>query len=259
MPVFVVRVNTLACAPLFILVCLFGLSAQALAQNGPASAARSNPLSVVFEPKELATLSAEVPGRILRVEKKMGGSFDQGAALVELEPTIYEANLLKAKAAVTATSKALQVTKKMRGYESASVLDLADARKEALTAQAGRRIAARELELTKVTAPFPGVVKQVLARRYEWVDKGDPVMEVFNDDVLLAKILMPAGAFGKLKIGDVISIAVNETNNTVKSRITNVGRVLDPASGTFEVEGEVENTDGAVKGGMTGTVLTESN
>ena len=224
------------------------------APPAPSRPARDKALSVAFEAKEMAVISAEVPGRVVRISRQMGDEFAKNDMLIELDPTIYKANVLRTASAASATGKAVSVTNKMRAYQSASSLDEVNAKKEADAAAANLDIARKELALTKITAPYPGIVKKVLVREYEWVDKGKPVIEVVNDKVLQANVLMPSTLFGKVRQGQEVSISVVETGTTVSGKVTHVSKVLDPASGTFEVYCEVQNPNGAVRSGMTGSL-----
>lgn len=224
------------------------------APPAPSRPARDKALSVAFEAKEMAVISAEVPGRVTRIARQMGEDFAKNDLLVELDPAIYKANVLRTASAAQATGKAVAVTNKMRAYQSASSLDEVNAKKEADAATANLEIARKELALTRITAPYPGIVKKVLVREYEWVDKGKPVIEVVNDKVLQANVLMPSTLFGKVKLGQDVSISVVETGTTVSGKVTHVSKVLDPASGTFEVYCEVQNANGAVRSGMTGSL-----
>lgn len=228
----------------------------AFAAEAPGTAPRRDrPLSVVFESKNMATLSAEIPTKVIAVKKQMGDSFSKGDVLVEFDDTVYKANLVRAQSEVSATHQALKVAKKMSSYKSATPLDIANARKEAGSASASLMVAKKEMDDAVIKAPFNGVVKQVLVRDHEWVDQGTPVIEVVDDSVLRANILMPSTGYGRISLGQEVSISVNETGETVSCKITHISKVLDPASGTFEVYGEVPNQGGKIVSGMTGTLI----
>ena len=113
------------------------------------------------------------------------------------------------------------------------------------------------LKATKIVAPFTGFVQRVVAREHQFVDKGEPVIELVDDTVIRVRILMPANAYKSMQIGQEFTVAVTETGDTVTGRITNISHVLDPGSSTFDVYGEVDNAGGAVRSGMTGTLITQ--
>lgn len=238
-------------------LCLLLTGLPVHAQQARQGAGGGLPLSVVFEPREMAEISAEIPGRILKIHKKLGESFRKGETIFEIDDAMYQANLKKAQAAAHATGAAQDITRKMREYKSASKLDEINAGKEAQTAAANLALAKEELKAAVVKAPFDGFVQKTLVREHQFVEKGEPVIELVDDKVLRVRILMPASAYSSMRIGETVTIAVTETGDTVTGRITQIGHVLDPASSTFDVHGEVDNAAGAVRGGMTGTLLRQ--
>lgn len=224
---------------------LFFFAAQAPAQP-------SKPLSAVLEAKQQALLSAEVSAKVDHISKDLGQSFTKGELLIQLDEGSYRPNVNKSQAAASAASKNLDVTQKLFEGKTASPLDLENARKEMGMAAANVQLSQKELAGCKIYAPFSGRVKKVHVREHEWVDKGKPLIEVVDDHLLQARILLPSTLFGKVRVGQEVTIEVVEAGKTVSGRITNVGEVLDPASATFEIYADVENTADALRSGMTG-------
>ncbi len=244
------------CAALLLVSALCALPTLHASMAHAQERVNNTPLSVVFEPKEQAVIAAEAPGRVIMVSKEMGEPFAKGDVLVKLDAQQYEANLSRAKASAGATSEALSVTRKLRGYQSASKLDEVNARKEAAAASADLRLAQHEMDATTIEAPFNGFVQRTLVREFEYVEKGQPVVEVVDDSIIRVNILMPASAWKDVRTGQSMTVAVTETGETVPCTITHVSQVLDPGSNTFEVFGEVDNSNKAIRSGMTGTVIT---
>lgn len=69
---------------------------------------------------------------------------------------------------------------------------------------------------------------------------------------MVAKVLLQANFLNKIKIGQILTIHVNEINQTVQGRLTRVGAMIDPISSTVPIEAEIDNTSGLLIGGMTG-------
>jgi RND family efflux transporter MFP subunit len=217
-----------------------------------ASAQSSSPLSVVLEAKQQAVLSAEVSAKVERIGKELGQSFAKGELLIQLDEGSYRPNVTKSQAAASAANKNLDVTQKLFEGQSASPLDLENARKEVGMASANVALSQKELAGCRIAAPFAGRVKKVYVREHEWVDKGKPLIEVVDDHLLQARILLPSTLFGKVRVGQEVAVEVVEAGKTVSGRITNVGEVLDPASATFEIYADVPNDADALRSGMTG-------
>ena len=116
----------------------------------------AKPLSVIFDPKSQAVLSAEVPAKVEVIRKELGQKFDKGELLVQLDEGAYRPNVQKNQSAATAAAKNLQVTEKLFEGQSASPIDLENARKDNGMATAGLQLAQKELVSCRITAPFRG-------------------------------------------------------------------------------------------------------
>lgn len=133
-----------------------------------------------------------------------------------------------------------------------SAKDLAEAEREQALAQARLEAARDELAACTVTAPYGGRVARVLVHEHEFVQRGMPVIEVVDDTVLRAKFLLPSSLFRDVHVGQVLTLTVVETGETVDVTVAHVAAVLDAASATFEVYAEVDNRAGALRAGMNG-------
>ncbi len=241
-------------------ICAFAFpSFHAFAQGeaAPRIQTGGEPLSVVFTPFREAVLSARVFSRVDRVVKEMGQSFAQNDPLILLDESEYAINAEKSRAKAAAAGKNLEVARRLRADKSVSALDLENAVRDARAAGADLAQDERELEACKILAPFAGRVKKLFIHAHETVDKGDPLVEIVDDASLTAKILVPSDLFGKIAVGEKLSIAVRETGETVTGTVSNINEVLDPASGTFEVYAVVDNSGQSLRSGMTGRLVPE--
>jgi multidrug resistance efflux pump len=132
--------------------------------------------------------------------------------------------------------------------------ELITATRELAVARGKLDIAAYELNACRIEGPYAGRVKRVLVNEHELVERGTPVMEVVDDGVLLAKFLLPSALFRSVQLGQELELTVSETGQTVAMKVSHVAAVLDPASVTFEVYAEVDNSDGNLRAGMNGSL-----
>lgn len=231
--------------------------AGAQGETAPRVQAGGEPLSVVFTPFREAVLSARVFSRVERVVKEMGQSFAEGDPLILLDESEYAINADKSRAKAEAAAKNLEVARRLRADKSISALDLENAVRDARAARADLAQDERELAACKTLAPFAGRVKKLFIHAHETVDKGDPLVEIVDDASLTAKILAPSDLFGKVVVGEKLSIAVRETGETVAGTVSHINEALDPASGTFEVYAVVDNAGQSLRSGMTGRLVPE--
>lgn len=234
-----------------VLACLASVANRSQAQQPQASTPN---LAVMFEPKVQAVLPAEVSTLVLKVEKEMGEQFRKGDPLFLLDKETFVQNLKKAQATSRAAAANYQAAQRLRQDKTNSVTDLEYAARDLATADANAVLARKDLDACVVHAPFAGRVKKVMVHEHEWVDRGKPLIEIVDDSVLMAKILLPSWSIGRLPLGMVVQITVNETGEMVSGKVARLGEVIDAASSTYEVQVEVDNARRTLRAGMTGTL-----
>jgi membrane fusion protein, multidrug efflux system len=108
-----------------------------------------------------------------------------------------------------------------------------------------------ELEKTRITAPFSGLVARRYVREGQSVAKGDRLFWITAESPLMMRFTLPEKYFGRLHHGqkfEVTSADLPGEKHTASVR--EVSPVIDPASGTFEVLVELAAAHGNFRPGM---------
>jgi len=173
------------------------------------------------------------------------------------DKVLAEANLEIAQAGQVAELEAARqqvivAETELKEVENILLPQVEQARKDHAVALANHGIAERELANCSVLAPFDGRVRRVHRQEHELVQRGEPVIHVINDTVLLAKFLLPSRMIRSIAIGQKIPIRVMETGDRVVATVSQISATVDPASETVEVRAEVENADRRLESGSQG-------
>jgi membrane fusion protein, multidrug efflux system len=127
------------------------------------------------------------------------------------------------------------------------------------TAHAEEHALELELEKTRISAPFNGVVARRYVRAGQAVTKGDRLFWVTAEGPLRLRFTLPEKFLGHLKKGQELPMAspdVPHEKHTVK--IMELSPVVDPASGTIEILTELVGPAGNLRPGMTVSVRLEN-
>jgi membrane fusion protein (multidrug efflux system) len=109
-----------------------------------------------------------------------------------------------------------------------------------------------ELEKTKVTAPFDGLIARRYVREGQSVAKGDRLFWVTAEAPLLMRFTLPERYFGRVKSAQIFEITSPDISGEKRAaRVKQISPVVDPSSGTFEVLVELTGGRGALRPGMT--------
>jgi membrane fusion protein, multidrug efflux system len=116
-----------------------------------------------------------------------------------------------------------------------------------------------ELEKTRITAPFSGVIARRYAREGQEVTKGERLFWVTAEAPLMMRFTLPEQYFGRIRPAQVFEVTSPDVpGEKHKARLKEISPVIDPASGTFEVLVELTGDRGSFRPGMTANVHLES-
>ena len=116
-----------------------------------------------------------------------------------------------------------------------------------------------ELEKTRITAPFAGLIARRYVREGQTVGKGDRLFWVTAEAPLLVRFTLPEKYFGQLHSGRQFEITTPDVpGEKHNSRVKEISPVVDPSSGTFEVLVELTGDRGSLRPGMTANLKIEN-
>ncbi len=121
------------------------------------------------------------------------------------------------------------------------------------TREAESQAKSLELELakTRIVAPFDGVVARRYIRAGQNVAKNDRLFWVTATDPINVRFTLPQELVAKIKAGEMVSVTAAGINGEHQAKVTQVSPVVDPASGTIEVQARLEGEAGELRPGMT--------
>ena len=139
--------------------------------------------------------------------------------------------------------------------EGASSEDLEMARANAQAAKAVYELARLQLGYAKVTAPGPGVVAKVFVDEGNMVGTSTALMAIVQEDPMEARLQVPEKYYAHfLRASRPILVKVFPIaypgEPPFDGAVTSVAPIIDPASRTFQVSAEIENSSGLLKPGM---------
>ena len=159
----------------------------------------------VVQPKTESRLVSEVSGRIVSVADSMvsGGFFGRGDVLLTIDRVDYElaleqarARLLSAKSELAQARRAFARQERLTATDAGSESKRDEAQNRQLLAAASVREAtahekraARDLERTRVIAPYDGRVRSEMVDPGQFVNRGEALASLYSVDV--AEVRLP--------------------------------------------------------------------
>ncbi|MBI3446411.1 MAG: efflux RND transporter periplasmic adaptor subunit [Magnetospirillum sp.] len=201
------------------------------------------------------TLSSELPAKIDRITVKEGDRFKEGQPLVVFDCTIQRAQLDEANAVLAAAEKSKSVHKRLLELNSTGSLEAEKSVSDAAVAQAKLNSARAVTSKCAITAPFPGRVVEQKARAHQYIQAGQPILDILDDSALDAEFIVPSNWGQGLKVGQTMQIAVDEVRKTYPAKLGRKGAKVDAVSHSVKMIAEIRGDYPELMAGMTGRVL----
>lgn len=181
-----------------------------------------------------AVVVARAPGTVDSLFADLGDRVRTGQLLASLESAAQEIALDSARAAY---DNLLRVAARSRALTRSGGTTAADSEQVEFAlreADIARRKAERELELTRVRAPFDGIITDRFARPRRFVAVGDTLFRVTEAAPLYARVRIPESSAYMVRVGER-AVVVGAGGVRAAATIVHAAPIIDAASGTREL------------------------
>ena len=201
-------------------------------------------------PARIVQLAAETDGRVEYIGADRGANVETGDLIVRLDERDRRARLAQAQATVKQREVEYEGREKLKSesYVSEAQLQEAVAQLEAAKAELTR--AQLDLEYMMVRAPFGGALQSRAVEVGDFVKRGDPIATFVDNRTIIVSANLSEFDAQHVTVGEQAQARL-ATGETVHGRIRYVAPVADEATRTFEVELEIDNSDGSLRAGGT--------
>lgn len=202
--------------------------------------------------RQSTVLSSEIAGKILKLPVREGEGFREGDVIAALDCDVYTARLAQADAQVSTAERKTEALRMLDQRGATRKIDLDIAEIEVAAAKAEQRLAAIDVSRCTIAAPFAGRVAEAKVQRFQYVQIGQPVIDIVSDRDLEVELLAPSLWLTWLKMGTTFSVSIDELAETFPAVVTRIGARIDPVSQSVKVYARVDGTFPDLMPGMSG-------
>lgn len=181
-----------------------------------------------------AVVHARSPGVVRAIHADLGARVRSGQLLAELENEDQALALEQARVALEESRRNVERQRILTQLDGGTVAD--SERVETLHRQAALAVrrAEREMALTRIVAPFAGVVTARYARAERLVSSGDSLYRVTALSPLLVAVHVPDSLAVGLRVGTKARV-VGSHGRGAEARVVRASPMVEAASGTREL------------------------
>jgi RND family efflux transporter MFP subunit len=137
----------------------------------------------------------------------------------------------------------------------ASEFEVERQREDLKVAQETQRSLELELEKTRITAPFDGVIARRYIRAGQEVAKNDRLFWISAVAPLQVKFALPEAYLGHVRKGtELVVVASSAPDDLHEAKVVLVGPVVDPSSDTIDITAELQGPGSNLRPGMTANI-----
>lgn len=205
-------------------------------------------------PRQYTTIAAEIGAKISQLPLAEGTAFKAGQPLVRFDCSMQQAMLRKARAELSAAEYTQSANRRLAELDSIGQLELNLSR--AAVQKAAAEVGAQQAVLDKcsITAPFAGRIAEQKVRSQQYVQPGQPLLEILDDSVLELEFLVPSAWLAWIAPGQRFEVEIDETGKRYPARFTRLGARIDPVSQSIKVSAAIDGRYPELLTGMSGRV-----
>lgn len=199
--------------------------------------------------KENIVISAEVAGTLNHIYVKKGDWVEAGTLLADIDAGGLDNQLEQLRASANLAKTTFERQSRLWEQRIGSEIQYLQAKAQFESQQNAFERMEKMLAKTKVTAPFAGIVDQLLTDPGSLVapGMGGQLFRLINLSNMYVVVDVPERYIGAIKKGNPAYVHIDVLDKTVATKVRETGNYIAPSNRSFEVEIAVPNKDKSIK------------
>jgi membrane fusion protein (multidrug efflux system) len=220
----------------------------------PATPYAESEIRAQLQPVEYTTLASEIPGKIQRIHVKEGMTFRKGDLLMTLDCALYKAEKEKARVVLKAAERIARANQRLFELRSIGEIEMETSVADAEKARADLLVTSTRVSKCVIQAPFDGKVVEQKEREEEFVQSGQPILDILNGSAMELEFLVPSKWLTWLSETTPLDIHIDETDSQYPALIKRIGAKADPVSRSVKITAVIAGKYPELTPGMSGKV-----
>ena len=199
------------------------------------------------EADEMATVTAEMPGRLTLQKLEEGDRVRKGELVAKVDIEQLDQQIAELQTQLTLATDVFNRQQRLWDQNIGTELQYLEAktRKESLE-QSLESIRVNQRK-ANIYAPISGVVETVNLKVGELASPGLPIAQLMDTRDVKVVAAVPERYLSAVKRGDRVVVHFPALDREIEARVSLIGSTINPSNRTFAVEVELDNRDGELK------------
>lgn len=189
----------------------------------------------VVKADESTALFSMAGGRVASIRVKAGDRVRKGQVLMTMDNDVVEKQIAQARAATELARTTYEKQQRLWGQQIGSEMQLLQAKTQKEQAEAALATLQEQQRLANVTAPFDGVVDEVMARVGDMTAPTMPVARVVNPGGVQVQGEVSEAYLTRVKAGIPVKVTFPTIGESFSAPLLYASEYIDPANRTFQV------------------------
>lgn len=189
----------------------------------------------VVKADESAALYALTGGRVASIRVKPGDRVRKGQLLITLDNDLVQKQMAQAQAAADLARTTYEKLDRLWQQQIGSEIQYLEAKANKEQAEAAVAALQEQQRLTNITAPFDGIVDDVMARTGDLASAMQPVARVVNPGGVQVQAEVSEVYVKRVKAGIPVKVTFPSIGETFTAPMEYASEYIDPANRTFAV------------------------
>ncbi|MCB0633815.1 MAG: efflux RND transporter periplasmic adaptor subunit [Lewinella sp.] len=188
------------------------------------------------EADDLVDVTSEIAGRIISLKVKEGDAVRKGQLVAELDLESMNKQIAELETSLELANTVYERQKRLWDQNIGSEIQYLEAKNNKERLEKSLETLQFNLTKAKVYAPMSGVVENEMLQPGELASPGMPIVQILNTSRLKVQASVPENYLKDLNAGQAVKVNVPALEWETEARISQIGRVIDPANRTFGIE-----------------------
>ncbi len=212
-------------------------------------------IQATVQSDQVVSVSSEVGGRIMRLRAEEGDAVRRGQLIAKIDLEQVDKQIAELKTSLQLAKDVYERQARLWKQNIGSELQYLEAKNNKERLEKNLETIVFQKAKANVYAPISGVVEQKFLKQGEMAAPGLPIIQILNTSKVKVVADIPETYLGAVKRGEKVTIKFPALHQEKQARISQLGRVIDPANRTFEVEAEILNKNGLLKPNLLAIML----